>query len=156
MIRVRRAQCGVSNLVELAKGIRILSLSQYREPSRDGWANRAHERTLLQYLGIYRQKNPADWLDYRSCAEWVYNNTAPSSIRSTPAPLVFTEMSLCDRILDLAVGSQPSWAAAEGFRQRLESAKECLRKAQEIQARHYAGNRLDPSFEIGDMVLVDS
>lgn len=131
------------------------SMTTANHPEADGQTERTN-RTLLQYLRLYTQKNPTEWLDFLPCAEWVYNNTVHSSTRCTPASLVYTEVPLCDPELDLAVRSQHSSAAAEEFQQQLDSARECMRKAQERQERYYNQKRLEMIFEPGDMVLVDS
>ena len=104
-------------------------------PEADGQTERAN-RTLIQYLRLYTHENPSEWLDFLPCAEWVYNTTVHSTTRCAPASLVYTEAPLRDPVLDLAVGSQPFSGAGEEFKQHLRSARECMRKAQERQARH--------------------
>ena len=46
--------------------------------------------------------------------------------------------------------------AGEKFKEHLRSARECMRKAQERQARNYDKRRSAVTFEIGDLVLVDT
>lgn len=131
------------------------SMTTANHPEADGQTERTN-RTLIQYLRFYTQDNSAAWLDFLPCAEWVYNNTVHSSTRCAPASLVYTEAPLCDPELDLAVRSQFPSAAAEEFQKQLDSAKECMKKAQERQERYYNQRRVNMMFEPGDMVLVDS
>ncbi|CDJ36360.1 LOW QUALITY PROTEIN: uncharacterized protein EMH_0080840 [Eimeria mitis] len=58
--------------------------------------------------------------------------------------------------LDLAVGNQPRSTAASYFGTQLVAARECMRKAQEHQARNYDKRRSAVSSNPGDLVLVDS
>lgn len=131
------------------------NMTTANHPEADGQTERTN-RTLIQYLRLYTYENPSAWLDSLPCAEWVYNTTVHSSTRCSPASLVYTEPPLSDPVLDLAVGSQQSSAAGEEFREHLNSARECMRKAQERQARNYNKRRSAVIFEPGDLVLIDS
>ena len=112
-------------------------------PEVDGQVERTN-RTLLKYLQLYTHENPSEWLDFLPCAGRVYNTTVHSTTRCAPASLVYTEAPLSDPGLDLAVGSQPFSGAGEEFREHLRSARECMRKAQERQARNYDKGRSGP------------
>ena len=107
-------------------------------------------------MRLYTHENPSEWLYFLPCAGWVYNTTVHSTIRCAPASLVYTEAQLSDPGLDLAVGSQPFSGAGEEFKEHLRSARECMRKAQERQARNYDKRRSAVTFEPGDLVLVDT
>ena len=130
------------------------NMTTTNHPEADGQTERTN-RTLVQYLRLYVHKNPEQWLDYVPCAEWVYNNTVHSSINCTPASLVYTEAPVTDSALDLVVQNQQSPSAAEDFAAQLSCAKECMRKAQERQARNYDKKRSQVTFEPGDLVWVD-
>ena len=106
-------------------------------------------------MRLYTHENPSEWLDFLPCAEWVYNATVHSTTRCAPASLVYTEAPLSEPVLDLAVGSQPFSEAGEEFKEHLRAARECMRKAQERQARNYDKRRSAVTFEPGDLVLVD-
>ncbi|CDJ33009.1 Retrotransposon nucleocapsid protein, related [Eimeria mitis] len=121
----------------------------------DGQTER-NNPTLVQSLRLYTQQNTSSWLDFLACAEWVYNTTVHSSTRCSPASLVYTETPLADPPLDLAVGSQLRPTVASDFGTQLAAARECMRKAQERQARNYDKRRSAVSFNPGDLVLVDS
>ena len=82
------------------------NMTTANHPEADGQTERTN-RTLIQYLRLYTHENPSEWLDFLPCAEWVYNTTVDSTTRCAPASLVYTEAPLSDRVLDLAVGSQP-------------------------------------------------
>jgi len=122
-------------------------------PEADGQTERTN-RTLLQYLRIYVSRAPTKWLDYLPCAEYVYNTSVHSSTGCTPTSLVYTEQPLRDPQLEIAVGSQQSPAAVEGFMQQLTDARECMQKAQQQQAKHYNKKRQALKFNPGDLVLV--
>ena len=130
------------------------NMTTANHPEADGQTQRTN-RTLVQYSRLYGQQNPSAWLDFLPCAEWVYNNTVHSSIRCTPASLVYTETPLTDPFLDLAVRNQQESSAEKGFAEHLASAKECMRKARERQVRNYDKKRAAVNFEVGDLVLVD-
>ena len=106
-------------------------------------------------MRLYTHENPSEWLDFLPCAEWGYNTTVHSTTRCAPASPVYTDTPLSDPVLDLAVGSQPFSGAGEELREHLRSARECMRKAQERQARNYDKRRSAATFEPGDLVLVD-
>ena len=131
------------------------NMTTANHPEADGQTERTN-RTLVQYLRLYTQQNASNWLDFLACAEWVYNTTVHSSTRCSPASLVYTETPLADPPLDLAVGSQPRPTLASDFGTQLAAARECMRKAQERQARNYDKRRSAVSFNPGDLVLVDS
>ena len=131
------------------------NMTTANHPEADGQTERTN-RTLTQYLRLYTHEHPAKWLDFLPCAEWVYNTTVHSSIRCSPASLVYTDAPLSDPSLELAVGSQPRATAASDFRTQLAAARECMRKAQERQARNYDKRRSAVIFNPGDLVLVDS
>ncbi|CDJ30032.1 uncharacterized protein EMH_0054710 [Eimeria mitis] len=122
-------------------------------PEADGQSECAN-RTLVQYSRVYTQQNTSNWLDVLACAEWVYNNTVHSSTRCSPASLVYTETPLAEQPLDLAVGSQPRPTVASDFGTQLAAERECMRKAQERQARNYDKRSSEVSFNPGDLVLV--
>lgn len=130
------------------------NMTTANHPEADGQTERTN-RTLVQYLRLYVQQNPSAWLDFLPCAEWVYNNTVHSSIKCTPASLVYTETPLTDPVLDLTIQEQQLSTEEKGFAEHLASAKECMRKAQERQARNYDKKRAAVTFEPGDLVLVD-
>ena len=124
-------------------------------PEADGQTERT-SRTLIQYLRLYKNESSFAWRDFLFCAEWFYNITVHSSTRCSPASLVYTETPLSDPVLDLAVGSQPCSGAGEECREHIRLACECMRKAQELQARNYDKRRSAVTFELGDLVRVDA
>ena len=129
------------------------NMTAANHPEADGQTERTN-RTLMQYLRLYTQRNPSEWLDFLPCAEWVYNNTVHSSIKCTPASLVYTEAPLSDPLLELILQDQQD-SAAKGFQMQLVVAKECMKKAQERQARNYDKRRSAVIFQVGDLVMVD-
>ena len=130
------------------------NMTAANHPEADGQTERTN-RTLVQYLRLYVHENPEQWLDFLPCAEWVYNNTVHSSTRCTPASLVYTEAPASDPALDLVVRDQQDPSTADRFVTQLNNAKECMRKAQERQARNYDKRRSQVTFKVGDLVLVD-
>ena len=130
------------------------NMTAANHPEADGQTERTNH-TLVQYLRLYVHENPEQWLDSLPCAAWVYNNTVDSSIRCTPASLVYTEVPASDPALDLVVRDQDDSSTADRFVTQLNNAKECMRKAQERQARNYDKRRPQVNFKVGDLVLVD-
>ena len=130
------------------------NMTAANHPEADGQTERTN-RTLVQYLRLYVHENPEQWLDFLPCAEWVYNNTVHSSINCTPASLVYTQAPMGDPALDSVVRDQESPSTADRFAAQLLCAKECMRKAQERQARNYDKRRSQVVFEPGDLVWVD-
>ena len=124
-------------------------------PEADGRTERTN-LTLIQCLRLCTHENLSEWLDFLPCAEWVYNTPGRSTTRCASPCLAYTQALLSDPVLDLAVGSQPFSGAGEEFREHLRTARECMRQAQERQARNYDKRRSAVTFEPGDLVLVDT
>jgi len=130
-----------------------LCMTTANHPEGDGQTERTN-RTMIQFLRMHVDGNPSRWLDLIPCAEFVYNTTVHSSIGCTPASLVYTHSPMQDPPLELAVRSQQNLEEEEGFGEHLAAARECMRKAQERQAKYYNKNRTTLLLEPGDMVLV--
>ncbi|CDJ33464.1 uncharacterized protein EMH_0082780 [Eimeria mitis] len=131
------------------------NMTTTNHPEADGQTEQTN-RTLVQYLRLYDQQKSSNRLDFLACAKLIYNTIVHLSTRCSPASLVYTETPLGDPPLDLAVGSQPRSADASDLLIQLAAARDCMRKAQERQARNYEKKCSAISFNPSDLVLMDS
>ncbi|GAA5907915.1 hypothetical protein JCM5296_006131 [Sporobolomyces johnsonii] len=136
-----------------------LSMSTAFHPQSDGITERLNQ-TLEQYLRMFINYQQDDWEDLLPLAQFVYNDTAHSSTKTTPFFATYGYHPT------FAVTFEPTEskyrdADATSFASRLATLHQVLRHELENAAarmkKHYDQHRKEaPHFDIGDLVWLSS
>ena len=127
-------------------------------PQTDGLTERTN-RTLEQILRAYVSPTHRDWDLYLDTAEFAYNTAYNDTIKCAPFELLYG--SPPRHPLQLVQPSPPSSApsaaaVASTLQQRLDAARQAIHKAQQHQKQQADKKRRDVSYNVGDVVLLNT
>ena len=135
------------------QGVKLLMSIAYH-PQTNGQTE-ATNKTLKGYLRCYVGDNPKDWSNWLTMAEYCYNTSYHTSLKSTPFKAIYgyPPSSLTDYI----PGSTKNHAAEEQLQHRTEQIAEIkhnLARAQERQKRQADKGRKETQFKEGEWVYL--
>jgi hypothetical protein len=137
-------------------GTKLLMSTSYH-PQTDGQTERM-VRTFKEMLCHYISNTQHDWSDHISSLEFAYNNSTNPSTGFSPFELDTGYEPTTPHTIDNP-GLQDV-QAVDDFKERLDNmlqlAHASLQKAQESQAHYHNQKKLEPPFEIGDSVMLDT
>ena len=139
-----RALCEALNITQL--------ISTAYHPQTDGQTERVNQ-ILEQYLRVYTNYEQDNWVELLPFAQFAYNNTEQSSIKSSP---FFANYGYHPN-LDVSVQAETHSPAVEERIQQLRSLHKVLQHemkfAQTQQSRYYDQHRQQgPKLQVGDKV----
>jgi ribosomal protein L21E len=131
-----------------------LHYSTAYHPESDGQTERVNQ-CLEQYLRCMAFKEPKKWAEWLPAAEWWYNSSYHTSLKSTPfealygyAPPPIHGISIpCDVTPEVEVTLQEKDRIMKSLQQNLLQAKNRMKKYADLK-------RTERTFEIGDMVYL--
>lgn len=120
-----------------------------------GWSDEAVNRVLEMYLRCFTYDYPKKWIDWLAWAEFCYNTSFHSSLRTSPFEVVY------GRTLPRFLSHSPGLSRIEAVDHALQCRDEMLThvRARLIQAQNIMKLRHDSchrevEFEVGDWVLL--
>jgi ribosomal protein L21E len=131
-----------------------LHYSTAYHPESDGQTERVNQ-CLEQYLRCMAFKEPKKWAEWLPAAEWWYNSSYHTSLKSTPfealygyAPPPIHGISIpCDVTPEVEVTLQEKDRIMKSLQQNLLQAQNRMKKYADLK-------RTERTFEIGDMVYL--
>lgn len=124
-------------------------------PQTDGQTERMN-RTLEEMLRSFVGPSLNDWDVHLPCCEFAMNNAFNDSIRATPFYLNYGRHPKSPTDYAFKSPVEPSERFSANIRASLGRAQDCMRIAQERQARYANKKRRDLEFQVGEYVLLDS
>lgn len=136
-----------------------LAMSTAFHPQTDGQTERAN-RTLEEMLRHYVSTQQDDWDMRLTAAEIAFNNSVHASTGFTPYYMNSGQHPRLAIDLASAAGARVRNPASANrlaeWQQAIDRAKECLREAQERQARYANQQRREITFSVGDKVWLST
>jgi len=112
-------------------------------------------KTIAMYLRCITGDRPRAWLEWLPWAEYCYNTSYHSALKTTPFEVVFGRPP--PALLPYTEGSASTETVDTLLRDRdsfLQDVRERLLQAQEYAKRHYDGHHRAVEFAVGDWVLL--
>jgi len=131
-------------------------LSTVFHPQTDGWTERV-DQELEQYLRMFIDYRQEQWPEWLGTAEFVYNNKAHSSTRTSPFKANYGQ----DPRMGFEGRKKGKYVGVEIFVEKMkkiqEEAKAVLRKAQEDMRKYANRKRSDvDEYKVGDLVMLST
>jgi len=125
-------------------------------PQTDRQTERINQE-LEQYLRMFIDHRQEQWPEWLGMAEFVYNNKAHSSTRTSPFKANYRQ----DPRMGFEGRKKEKYAGAEKFVEKMkeiqEEAKAALRKAQEDMRKYADKKRSDADeYKVGDLVMLST
>jgi len=125
-------------------------------PQTDRQTERINQE-LEQYLRMFIDHRQEQWPEWLGMAEFVYNNKAHSSTRTSPFKANYRQ----DPRMGFEGRKKEKYAGAEKFVEKIkeiqEEAKAALRKAQEDMRKYADKKRSDADeYKVGDLVMLST
>jgi hypothetical protein len=131
-----------------------LNISSAYHPQTDGQTERTH-RTIEQILRSFVQKQHSDWYDYLPLAEFSYNNSRHASTTFTPFEAMYGFNPITPPTL--AIPHNPNTI---DWIRRINDIRvfivEQLKTAKVLQSHYANKRRIDRTFDVGQMVMLDT
>ena len=132
-----------------------LGMSTAFHPQTDGQTERAN-RTIEQVLRCYVDYRQKNWDSLLPLVEFSLNNHKSSSTGHSPFFLNFGLHPLLPAYHSQTCTNPAALTATQTLQANLTLAKDLLRRAQDRQRTYANQHRRDLTFDIGDLVLLDS
>jgi hypothetical protein len=129
-----------------------LRLSTAFHPQMDGQSEVVN-KIIAMYLRCITGDRSRAWVDWLSWAEYCYNTSFRSALRTTPFEVVYARLP--QPILPYRSGSAHTEATATLLRARddiLTEARQRLIQAQQLAKKYYDANHRDLEFDVGAWV----
>jgi hypothetical protein len=129
------------------------ALSTSFHPQSDGQTenmNRTLQDMLRHYIGPYR----TDWDSYLALAEFAVNNSFNSSIQTTPFKLTYGQSPFTPVSLLMESNTPAALRFVQNYADRLTSAKNAIRAAQDRQKRQADKHRQSVHYITGQLVVL--
>jgi len=131
-------------------------LSTAFHPQTDGQTERVNQE-LEQYLRMFIDHRQAQWLEWLGMAEFIYNNKAHSSTRTSPFKANYGQ----DPRMGFEGRKKGKYAGVEKFIEKIkeiqEEAKAALGKAQADMKKYADKKRSDvEEYKVGDLVMLST
>ena len=110
-------------------------------------------RTLEMYLRCFTSSRPKEWSKWLSWAEFCYNTSWHSIVRTTPFEAVYGRS--LSRLLDYILGTAKLEAVELeliSIDQFLKEVKDCIAQAQARMKKLYDAKHTEREFKVGDFV----
>ena len=137
-------------------GIKQIQTTAYH-PQTDGSAE-SHNKTLMDIIACYVEKEPLKWDEYLKFATFSYNTSEHASLEETPFYLLYgrdaREPSDPLEPPRFKLATDENTIFAQQWKQAQSLAREKLQEAQEKQKQYYDRNAKETSYEIGEQVLL--
>jgi hypothetical protein len=131
-----------------------LSLSTAHHPESDGQTERVNQ-CLEQYLRSMVFKEPKKWADWLPSAEWWYNSSYHTSLKSSPFEALYGYKPPQNQEIALPCDVSPDTEVTlEEQDNMLKSLKENLQQAQNRIKKYADMKRTERQFNVGDMVYL--
>lgn len=124
-------------------------------PQTDGQTERMN-RTLEEMLRKFVSPTLTDWDRHLPCCEFAMNNAFNESIRTTPFYLNYGRHPRSPTDFAFKPFQGPSKSFTTDMQSALDRAQDCMRLAQDRQARYANKKRRELEFLVGDYVYLDS
>ena len=131
-----------------------LRMSTAFHPQTDGQSEVVN-RTIAMYLRCLTGDRPRSWLDWLPWAEYCYNTSFHSALRTSPFEVVYGRPP--PALLSYTAGTARTEAAETQMRDRdafLADVRERLLQAQEYAKKHYDARHRPLEFQVDDWVLL--
>lgn len=129
-----------------------LRLSTAFHPQTDGQSEVVN-KVIAMYLRCVTGDRPRAWVDWLSWAEYCYNTSYHSALRTTPFEVVYGRPP--PPIVPFQLEAARTEAAAELLRGRdeiLAEVRQRLLQAQQLSRRYYDAHHREAEFAVGDWV----
>jgi hypothetical protein len=129
-----------------------LCMSTAFHPQTDGQSEIVN-KVLAMYQCCVTGDRPRAWVDWLPWAEYCYNTSFHTALRTTPFQVVYGWLP--PPLLPYKAGTASTEAVNGLLRQHdefLADVQECLLHAQQISKRYYDANHYDLEFAVGDWV----
>lgn len=137
-------------------GIKQVQTTAYH-PQSDGSAE-SHNKTLIDIIACYVQKDTNKWDEYIKFATFAYNTSEHASLEETPFYLLFgrdvREPSDPLEPIRYKLATDENTIFAQKWKEAQDLAREKLQEAQEQQKKYYDRNTKESSYEVGEHILL--
>ncbi|KAL8113758.1 hypothetical protein AgCh_020885 [Apium graveolens] len=131
-----------------------LTFSSAYHPQSDGQTEVVN-RTIEVYLRCFTSDQPRKWMQWISWAEYCYNTSYHSSLKTTPFEVVYGRAP--PRLLNYCSGLSRVEAVEQELKIRdqiVSGIRDRLLQAQDIMKNNYDKSHREVHFEVGDLVLL--
>lgn len=134
-------------------GTKLIFISAYH-PQSDGQTEVVN-RTIEVYLRCFTSDQPRKWMQWISWAEYCYNTSYHSSLKTTPFEVVYRRapprlLNYCSCLARVEVVDQE----LKTRDQVVSTIRERLLQAQNIMKNNFDRSHREVLFEVGDLVLL--